>query len=85
MTSLPTQFIAGETNITPAENQKGIDNHRIAAKHHEDAAKHHLDAAEHHKAGNHEKASESTIKAIGHHYLAGEAQREDAKQHSLYY
>ena len=66
-----------------AENQKGIDNHKTAALHHNEAAKYHIEAANHHEAGNHAKAAESTIKAHGHHSLASDHQREDAKQHAL--
>ena len=66
-----------------AENQKGIENHKKAAKHHEEAAKHHHEAAKHHEAGNHAKASESTIKAYGNHCLANECQIEDVKHHAM--
>ena len=69
-------------NGSPSKKQKGVKNHEAAAYHHEKASKHHIDAAIHHKAGNHKKASESTIKALGHHCLAGEAQREDLKYHA---
>ena len=72
-----------KTTISPADNQKGIENHKTAAKHHEQAAKHHQEAAKHHEDGNHEKAAESTIKAQGHNSLAVDAQREDTKQHAL--
>jgi hypothetical protein len=61
---------------------KGIKYHERAAHHHEKAAKHHLDAARHYETGNHKKACESTVKALGHHCLAGEAQREDVKYHA---
>lgn len=67
---------------SPAENQKGIENHKKAAEHHEEAAKHHLDAAKHHEAGDHDKAAHSTIMAHGHHFLAGEHQKEDMKHHA---
>jgi hypothetical protein len=65
------------------ENKKGIENHKTAAKHHEEAAKHHRDAAKHHEAGNHSKASESTVKAHGERCLACDAEREDVKHHAL--
>jgi hypothetical protein len=68
---------------TPAEIQKGIENHKQAAQHLQEAAKHHLDAAKHHEAGNTEKACESTVKAHGQVCLAGELQKEDAKNHAL--
>ena len=64
-------------------NHAAIKYHESAAHYHEKAAKHHLDAATHHKTGNHKKASESTVKALGHHCLAGEAQREDLKYHAV--
>ncbi|MCX6350960.1 MAG: hypothetical protein NTX03_03760 [Bacteroidetes bacterium] len=83
MTNVATPIKVEELKTPSAENLKGIENHKTAAKHHEEAAKHHLDAAKHHEAGNHEKASESTIKAYGHHALASEHQKEDVKHHAL--
>jgi hypothetical protein len=68
--------------IPPTENQKGIDNHKKAARHFEEAAKSHLEAAKHHENGNHGKAAKSTIEAHGHSNLANEAQKEDVKQHA---
>jgi hypothetical protein len=65
------------------ESYRGIDNHKEAARHHEAAARYHLDAIRHLESGNHEKAYESTLKALGHHYLAGQAQIEDVKRHAL--
>ena len=83
-TATPTTPIKAEqTNITPADNQKGIENHKKAAKNLEEAAKHHLEAAKHHEAGDHEKAAVSTIKAQGHQSIANEAQRSDAKNHAM--
>ncbi len=75
-----TTPIKVETPIVVA--QKGIQNHKEAAKHHEEAAKHHLDAAKHHEEGNHEKACASTVKAHGHSVMANEHQKEDVKQHA---
>jgi len=66
---------------TPEVNAKAVATHKEAAKHHEAAAKHHQDAAQHHEKGNHDKASESTLKAHGHHVLADEALKAHAKQH----
>ena|SRR5579872_2422874 len=83
MTDIATPIKKEGLHVPTAEVQKGIENHKTAAKHHEEAAKHLHDAAKHHEAGNHEKASESTIKAHGHAYIAGEHQREYAKQHAL--
>jgi hypothetical protein len=67
-----------------AENLKGIENHKAAAKHFAEASKHHLDAAKHHEAGMHDKACESAVKAHGHHVLGSEHQKEDAKHHALH-
>ena len=72
-----------KATATPTEIQKGIENHKKAAKHLEEAAKNHHDAAKHHEAGNHEKAAQSTVKAQGQVTLATEAQREDVKNHAL--
>ncbi len=71
-----------KTNQSPAENQKGIENHKKAAKHHEEAAKYHHEAAKHHEEGNHDKACASAIKAHGHNCCANEANKEDAKHHA---
>jgi hypothetical protein len=68
--------------IPKAANQKGIDNHKMAATHFEAAAKSHLEAAKHHESGNHEKAAKCTIEAHGHSYVANEAQKEDVKHHT---
>jgi hypothetical protein len=68
--------------VTPAENRKGIENHKTIATHLEAAAKNHLEAAKHHEEENHDKAAKSTIVAQGHLTIASEAQREDAKQHT---
>lgn len=67
-----------------AQSLKAIENHRKAAKHHEQAAKNHHDAANHHEQGNHDKASERTVKAQGHNNLATEYQKEDAKYHAMH-
>ncbi len=73
-----------QTTGTPAaETQKGIDNHKAAAKHLTEAAKHHTEAAKHHEDGNHEKAAVSSIKATGHTEIAKGHQKEDAKQHAM--
>ena len=76
-----TTTIAPKT-VTPAENKKGIENHKTIATHLEAAAKNHLEAAKHHEEENHDKAAKSTIIAQGHLAIASEAQREDAKQHA---
>jgi hypothetical protein len=80
----PETHTKSEQNISsPAEIKKGIENHKIAAKHHEEAAKCHHDAAKHHENGNHDKAATCTVKALGHHLGANEAQKEDAKNHAF--
>ncbi|MFN7910332.1 MAG: hypothetical protein ACK5QC_00820 [Bacteroidota bacterium] len=68
--------------LTPAENKKGIENHKVIAAHLEAAAKNHLEAAKHHAEENHEKAARSTIIAQDHLVIANEAQKEDAKAHT---
>jgi hypothetical protein len=72
-----------KTDISPAENQKGIENHKKAAEHHQLAAKNHLEASHHHETGAHDKAAESTVIALGHSTLANEHQKEDAIHHAL--
>lgn len=70
-------------SIVASNNVKGIENHKVAAKHYEQASKHHLEAAKHIEAGNHEKAALSTVKAIGHSTLAKDAHRDVVKSHTL--
>jgi len=76
--------IVKEKDQTLAENLKGIKNHKKAAKHHEEAAKHHRAAAKYYEAGNCDKACISANKAHGEHNLAGEFQRKDVKNRSMY-
>lgn len=83
MTTTTNNMKAEKTNVSSAENQKGIDNHKKTATHLEAAAKHHLEAAKHHEDGNHEHAAQSTVKAHGHITLAHESQKEDVKHHAL--
>lgn len=78
-----TPVAKARASVSSVENQKGIENHKVAAKHLTEAAKHHVDAAKHHEAGNHEKAARSTLYAHGHVTIAAEAQREDIKHHAL--
>ena len=82
MSNQETATKVEKTTIAPADNQKGIENHKTAAKHLEEAAKHHHEAVKHHEDGNHEKAAESTVKAHGHTAMANDAQNENAKHHS---
>jgi hypothetical protein len=84
MASLVTLNSSENTPVSQQANKKGIENHKTAAKHHEEAAKHHHEAAKHHDEGHHDKAAQSTVKANGHHTLAGEAQKEDVKHHALH-
>jgi hypothetical protein len=68
-----TPILKSEKNaMSQEENQKGIENHKLAAKHLQQSAEHHTEAA-----------SESTVKAHGHQSLANEAQKADMKQHAL--
>jgi hypothetical protein len=83
MANMVTPMKKETSNGASLDVQKGIENHRKAAKHLEEAARHHNDAAKHHEAGNHDKACASTVKAHGHSCLAAEHQREDIKQHAL--
>jgi hypothetical protein len=82
MSTKETPVKEEKTNLSPADKQKGIENHKTAAKHHEEAAKHHHDAAKHHEEGNHDKAAASAVKANGHQLLANDAQEESAKFHA---
>lgn len=83
MTNVETSTKKEQANGSVTDTQKTIENHKKAAKHHEEAAKHHHEAAKHREAGNHEKANTSTLKAHGHHAIAGSAQRSNLKQHAL--
>ncbi len=69
---------AGTTEKVPAVTA----NHHTAALHHEHAAKHHKEAAKSIENGEHEKASQSTLKANGHAVHAQEASKEIAKSHA---
>ena len=71
-----------KTKVSQVEAQKAIDCHNHAAKHHEEAAKLHREAAKQHEAGDHKKAFESTVKAIGQHCLASEYEKQDAMHHA---
>ncbi len=64
-------------------NKRNIETHKSAAQNHQEAAMHHLDAAKYHEEGYHEKAAQSTIKAIGFTNLAIEHQIGDAKLHTI--
>jgi hypothetical protein len=65
------------------ENTKGIENHIKAAEHFSLASNYHYEAARYHEEGNHEKANQSTLLAIGHSSMANEYQIQDAHQHAL--
>jgi hypothetical protein len=65
------------------QNNTGIENHKIASNHLAAAAAYYSAAGNYHKAGDHEKAHESIISAQGHLQLAGKAQKEEIKFHSL--
>ena len=62
--------------------QKNIETHKKAALHHENAAKYHLEAAKFHALGNHEKAHQSSVIAVGHSIEAHDLQKEDMKNHA---
>lgn len=68
--------------ITAADNQKRVDSHKKTAEHLSNASKSHLEAAKHHENGEHEKAAHSTVKAHGHHTMARDLQKEDARLHA---
>jgi hypothetical protein len=72
-----------ESKGSSKENLKQSEIHKEAAKNHQEAAKNHLDAAKFHEAGEHEKASSSTVKAQGFASLASVAAREDAENHAI--
>lgn len=82
MSTTLTPIKAEKKTLSPADNQKGIENHKKAATHLKAAAESHLEAAKQHEAGNHDKAATSTVIAHGHVALANEAQKEDAKLHA---
>ncbi len=79
---MPNTTNTAKPEVSEAENQKDISNHKEAAKHHEAAAKHHHEAAKHHEDGHHDKAAESTVKANGASSMANDCQKEDAKHHA---
>ena len=60
-----------------------IKNHKKAATHLEEAAKYHLEAAKFYEAGSHDKAHQSTIKALRHTLHAREIQKEIIRQLSI--
>jgi hypothetical protein len=68
--------------IIVADNQKRVDSHKKVAEHLTNASKSHMEAAKHHENGEHEKAAVSTITAHGHHTLARDLQKEDARLHA---
>jgi hypothetical protein len=77
-----TPGIPEKVQMPNAEKTQTIANHKLAATHHNEAAKQHLEAAKHHEAGNHDKASVSSVKANGHAIHANDAHKEDAKLHA---
>jgi len=80
--STATPITAEKNNVKGDAKQSVIENHKKAALHHEATAKNHNDAAKFRQEGNDEKASESTVKAHGHHALASEHQRQAVKNNS---
>lgn len=76
--------IRKELSITlPVVVKEGIENHKRAAEYHEEAARHHYDAVMHHEYGDHEAASESTVKAHEFANLAMDAQKDDGIQNAM--
>ena len=67
---MATTIKAVKKNLSPAENQKWIGNHKNIAALLETAAKHHLEAAKYLHEGKHKKANQSTIKAQSHFFIA---------------
>jgi hypothetical protein len=65
------------------ENNEGVVNHQKAAAHFALASKLHYDAARLHNEGNHAKADQCAIRAIGHAAMAIEHQLADAKNHAV--
>jgi hypothetical protein len=65
-----------------AENTKGIENHIKAAEFFATASKYHYEAARYHEEGNHEKANECALFAIGYSSRAMNYQIQDAKHHA---
>ena len=79
MATLSSQIQTNYLNISHANNQKVIDNHREAARQHNEAAKYHFEAASYLESGDYENAFKSTVEAVGHRFLAVDAEREDEK------
>ena len=83
MTTIANPLKTEETPQATTKNQLGIDNHKKSAMNLEAAAKCHYEAIKHYEVGNTEKACLSTVQAQGHSTLAGEAQREVLKSHTI--
>ncbi len=64
------------------ENAIGIENHIKAAEHFAFATKYHYEAARYHGEGDHVKANECALLAIGHSSKAMSYQIQDAKHHA---
>jgi hypothetical protein len=65
-----------------AQNKLGIENHIRAAEHFAAASKFHYEAARYHDEGDHTKASEAAVCAMGHVSLGIECQQIDTQQHA---
>lgn len=65
------------------ENNKSVKNHQEASVHFSLASKHHQDASRYHHEGDHEKANQSTLLAIGQAALGVECQMQDAKHQAI--
>jgi len=64
------------------ENTHGIENHIKAAEYFALASKYHYEAAQYHRAGEHAKANECALFAIGSSSRAMSYQIHDAKHHA---
>ena len=80
-----TTSVSNEVPVTQTANsQNNVETHRKAAGHHQEAARHLLEAVTHSEGGNEAEANASALKALAHHFNAGEYQREDAKHHAAH-
>ena len=56
--------------VPNTENEKGIENHKKAAKHLTEAANNHIQAAKYHQSGNHAKAAQHIDMRLTLHFCA---------------
>lgn len=65
------------------ENNASIETHQRASEHFSRASKHHQDASRYHYEGDHSKANQSALMAIGEASLGLQLQMEDAKRQAM--